>query len=239
MGVPTGMVSWTMGAESVNARPLAAVHGRCGVDGEAVLGQAGEALRRELQAGEYVAGGAVMTSDPPRWAVAAFLASAVALMAAGLAGLSGAGHGPVAAGLAAACLVGAGIEFLPLPVLVAVTSQRLLCWRLSRLRRTPRLLVFAVPLAELRICEVPAGQICELHPVRDAGRQAHPAAGQPGRAKGLCQARRSARAHGRIREAGPALAVSSEVLKTSEHSLRRAGNARICRSGRSQSGRGR
>jgi hypothetical protein len=55
MGVPTGMVSWTMGAELVNARALAAVHGRCGVDGEAVLGQAGEALRRELQAGEYVA----------------------------------------------------------------------------------------------------------------------------------------------------------------------------------------
>ena len=167
----------------VNARLLAAVHGRCGVDGEAVLGQAGEALRRELQAGEYVAGGAVMTSDPPRWAVAAFLAAAVALMAAGLAGLSGAGHGPVAAGLAAACLVGAGIEFLPPPVLVAVTSQRLLCWRLPRLRRTPRLLVFAVPLAELRIakyrpgryassiqCEMPGGRRIRLQ-ARRAGRK--------------------------------------------------------------------
>lgn len=62
------------------------------------------------------------------------------------------------AGLAAACLVGAGIEFLPPPVLVAVTSQRLLCWRLSRLRRTPRLLVFAVPLAELRIAKYLPGR---------------------------------------------------------------------------------
>lgn len=171
--------------------------------GEAVLGQAGEALRRELQAGEYVAGGAVMTSDPPRWAVAAFLASAVALMAAGLAGLSGAGHGPVAAGLATACLVGAGIEFVPPPVLVAVNQPAAALLAVVAAAPHAPAAGFRGTAGGTAHCKVPAGQICELHPVRDAGRQAHPAAGQAGRAKGPCQARRSARAHGRIREAGP------------------------------------
>jgi hypothetical protein len=136
------------------------------VSGGAVIGRAGEALGGELQAGEHVAGSAVMMSDPSGWAVVVFVAPVVALLAAGLASFTGAGYGPVAAGLGA-CLLGLGIEFLPRPMVVAVTSQRLLCWRWSRLRRAPRRLVFAVPLAELRIVRYRPGRYassiqCEL-----------------------------------------------------------------------------
>jgi hypothetical protein len=132
----------------------------------AVIRRAAEALGRELQAGEHVAGSAVMTSDPSRWAVVVFLAPVAALLAAGLASFAGAGYGPVAAGLGV-CLLGLGIEFLPRPMVVAVTSQRLLCWRLSRLRRAPRRLVFAVPLAELHVVRYRPGRYassiqCEL-----------------------------------------------------------------------------
>jgi hypothetical protein len=107
-----------------------------------------------------------MMSDPARWAVVVFLAPVVALLAAGLASFTGARYGPVAAGLGA-CLLGLGIGFLPRPMVVVVTSQRLLCWRLSRLRRAPRRLVFAVPLAELRIVSYRPGRYassiqCEL-----------------------------------------------------------------------------
>jgi hypothetical protein len=92
-----------------------------------------------------------MMSDPSRWAAAVFLVPVVALIAAGLADLSGAGNGPAAAVGLATCLVGLGIEFLPRPNVCAVTGQRLLCWRLPRLRHAPRRLVFAVPLTDLHI----------------------------------------------------------------------------------------
>jgi hypothetical protein len=102
-----------------------------------------------------------MMSDPSRWAAASFLALAVALMAVGLVGLFGPYPGPLAGGPAAgsaACLLGLGIQFLPRPLFVAVTSQRLICLRLSRLRRAPRQLAFAVPLAELRIVKYRPGK---------------------------------------------------------------------------------
>jgi hypothetical protein len=148
----------------------------------AVIRRAGQALGRELRPGEQVAASAGMMSDPSRWAVAVFLVPVLVLLAAGLASFTGAGYGPVAAGLGL-CLLGLGIEFLPRPMVVAVTSQRLLCWRLSRLRRTPRRLVLAVPLAELRSvryrpgryasslqCEVPDGKRIRLS-ARRAGRK--------------------------------------------------------------------
>jgi hypothetical protein len=127
----------------------------------AASGETGEALRRELQPGEQVAAGIVMTSPPSRWAVAAFLVPAVALVAVSLAGLFGQHPGPLTAGPAAGLvpvLLVLGIESLSRRMFVAVTSQRLICLRLSRLRRAPRQLVLAVPLAEVRIVQCRPGR---------------------------------------------------------------------------------
>jgi hypothetical protein len=146
--------------------------------------QAEEALRRELQPCEQVAGSAEVTSNPSRWGVAAFLALVIALAAVGvvgLFGLFGALSSPPAGGFAAPLLplVGPLGLLLRRRMLVVVTSQRLICLRLSRFRREPRQLVFAVPLAEVRIvayrprkyassiqCEIPGHKRIWL----DAGR---------------------------------------------------------------------
>jgi hypothetical protein len=148
----------------------------------AVSRQAEEVLRRELQPGEYVASSAAVMSDPSRWAVAAFLALAIALIAAGLVILFGPLPGPPAVGFAAPLLY-LGILFLPRPMFVVVTSRRLICLRLSRFRRAPRQLAFAVPLAEVRVakyrsgkyassiqCEIP-GHNCIWLSVGGAGRK--------------------------------------------------------------------
>ena len=147
----------------------------------AVSRQAEEVLRHELQAGEHLAVSAEVTSDPSRSAAAAFLALAIAVTALGLVSLFGPLPGP--AGGLAAPLLPLGILFLPRPMLVVVTSQRLICLRLSRFRRAPRQLAFAVPLAEVRIvkyrpgkytssiqCEIPGHKRTRLN-VGRAGRK--------------------------------------------------------------------
>jgi hypothetical protein len=131
---------------------------------------AGQAVRRELRPGEQVAGGAAMTAQPPRWVTAAVLALAAALAAVSLAGLAGQHPGPLASGPAnglAAVLLLLGLQLLPRRVFVAVTGQRLICLRLSRLRRAPRQLAFAVPLAEARVVKYRPGRLvsflmCEI-----------------------------------------------------------------------------
>jgi len=114
-------------------------------------------LRHELQTGEHVASSAEVTSDPSRWAVAAFLTLAIAVTAVGLVSLFGPLPGPPAGGFAAP-LVPLGILFLPRPMFVVVTSQRLICLRLSRFRRAPRQLAFEVPLAGVRIVKYRPGK---------------------------------------------------------------------------------
>jgi hypothetical protein len=113
--------------------------------------QAEDALRRELQPGEQVAGSAEVASNPSRRGVAAWLALVIALMTAiSLVGLFGTLPDPPGGWFAVTLLPLAGF-LLRRPVLVAVTGQRLICLRLSRFRREPRQLAFAVPLAQVRI----------------------------------------------------------------------------------------
>jgi hypothetical protein len=128
--------------------------------------QAEEALRHDLQPGERFAVGSAATSDPSRWAVAAFLAVALAEVAAGLASLLG----PLSAGPVMVLplpVLGLGTQFLLRPVYVAVTDRRMICYRVSRLRRTLGRAEFAVPLAELRIVYYRSGRLgtsirCEM-----------------------------------------------------------------------------
>src|ERR1700685_2810592 len=128
-------VAWTMGGYCTE--------GGASVGASAVSRQAEEVVRRELQPGEHVASGAEVTFDPSRWAVAAFLALAIAVVALGLVSLFGPLPGTPAGGFAA-LLLPLGIVFLPRRMFVVVTSQRLICLRLSRFGRAPRQLAFAV-----------------------------------------------------------------------------------------------
>jgi hypothetical protein len=125
----------------------------------AVNQRAVEALRHELQPGEHVAASSAVTSHPSRWAAVAFLALALAMAAGGLATLFGR-PGPLTGGPViglALPVLALGIQFLPRPMYVAVTGQRVICCRLSRLRSAPKRLVFAVPLADLRIVNYRSG----------------------------------------------------------------------------------
>jgi hypothetical protein len=148
-GLLADLVSWTMGG--------CCTEGGASVGRTAVSRQAEEVLRHELQTGEHVAGSAEVTSDPSRWAAAAFLALAIAVTAVGLVSLFGLLPGPPAGGFAAP-LLPLGILFLPRPMFVVVTNQRLIGLRLSRFRRAPRQLAFAVPLAEVRIVKYRPGK---------------------------------------------------------------------------------
>jgi hypothetical protein len=95
------------------------------VNRAAVKRRAEEALRRELQPGEYVVAGAAETSDPSRWGTAALLAAALTLAAASLVSFAGPQpgllSGPLTGGLALPLLI-LGIQFLPRPMYVAVTT---------------------------------------------------------------------------------------------------------------------
>jgi len=107
---------------------------------------------------------------------------AVALTTAGLVSLLGRlSAGPVIAIVLP--VLGLGIQLLPRPMYVVVTDRRLICSRMSRLRRTPGRPAFAGPLADLRIlnyrssnygasirCEIPGHKPILLH-VGRAGRQ--------------------------------------------------------------------
>jgi hypothetical protein len=107
-------------------------------------------LRRDLLPGEQIVVGSMVTSDASRWSAAVVGAFSLGLVAIGLLTLLG----PVSPGpLMAAALpaVGLGFRFLPRPMYVVVTNQRLICNRMSRFRGRPRRPSVAVPLADLRI----------------------------------------------------------------------------------------
>jgi hypothetical protein len=125
----------------------------------AIRRQAEDALRHELQPGEHIAAGTPAISGPSRWGMAALLAAALALVAAGLVNLLGPQPGLLPDGpvIGALPLLGLGIQFLPRPVYVAVTERRLICCRLSRLRSAPGRLAFAAPLADLSIAGYRSG----------------------------------------------------------------------------------
>lgn len=120
--------------------------------------QAEEALGRDLQPGERIADGSLVTSGLSRRGSAALLAVWLVLAAAGLEGLLGPLQaGPVTA-LASLSSLGLGVWFLYRPMYAAVTDRRLICCRLSRLRGTPRRPALTVPLADLRIVNYRSGK---------------------------------------------------------------------------------
>ena len=97
--------------------------------------QAEEALGCDLQPGERIADGSLVTSGLSRRGSAALLAVWLVLAAAGLEGLLG----PLQAGpVTALASLGLGVWFLCRPMYAAVTDRRLICCRLSRLRGIPR-----------------------------------------------------------------------------------------------------
>lgn len=144
--------------------------------------QAAEALRHDLQPGERFAVGAVVTSDPSRWAMAALLTMAVVLTTVGLLSLLGPLPASPVIAMGAPAL-GLSIQFLHRPMYVVVTDRRMICIRMSRFRSTARRPALAAPLADVRIlsyrsghyrasirCEVPGRKAILLH-VSRAGRK--------------------------------------------------------------------
>jgi hypothetical protein len=119
--------------------------------------QAQEALGRDLQPGERIAVGSLVTSRPSRRGFGVLFALSLVEVAAGLEGLLG----PLQAGpvtvLASLSSVGLGV-LLWHPMYVAVTDRRLICCQLSRLRGTPRRSMLTVPLADLRIVNYRSGK---------------------------------------------------------------------------------
>lgn len=120
-----------------------------GVDPRVPRARASEALRPQLQPGEQMTASAAVLSAPPGWAVAGLLLVCLAEVAAAVLGFLGLVPSWLPGTLSVPML--AGLVLLPRRLLVAVTGQRLLCWRLSRLRQLPGGLVFAVPLTGLRV----------------------------------------------------------------------------------------
>jgi hypothetical protein len=134
-----------------------------------------DGLRRDLLAGEQVAVGSKVTSDPSRWCAAVLGAFSLALAAVGLLTL----FGPLSPSpfMATGLLVlGLGVPFLPRPMYVVVTNQRLICSQMSRFRGRPMRPAVAVPLADLQIlnyrhskfgasirCEIRGGKPVVLH----------------------------------------------------------------------------
>ena len=120
--------------------------------------QAEEALGCDLLPGERIANGSLVTSGLSRRGSAALLAVWLVLAAAGLEGLLGPLQaGPVTA-LASLSSLGLGVWFLYRPMYAAVTDRRLICFRLSRLRGTPRRPALTVPLADLRVVNYRSGK---------------------------------------------------------------------------------
>jgi di/tricarboxylate transporter len=145
----------------------------------AIVWQAEEVLRGELQPGEDVRGSVAMTASPSRWSAAVLLAVALMLVAAGVADLVGPQQGPVPTDLVigvAAPLLSLGPFLLSRQMYVVVTDRRLICVRLSRFRRAPTRLAFAVRLADFPIsnrwlspkhnsiqCQIPDQKQIRLH----------------------------------------------------------------------------
>jgi len=151
------------------------------VNGMARKWQGEEALRRDLQPGERLTAGSLVTSGPSRRVSAALAMVWLVLAGAGVEGLVGPIEaGPVVA-LAILPSLGLGVWFLWRPMYAAVTDRRLICYPLSRLRGTARRPALTVSLADLRIvgyqsgkysgtsvrCEVPGRRPLLLHARRE------------------------------------------------------------------------
>ena len=123
--------------------------------------QAEEALGRDLQPGERIVAGSLVTSALSRRGLAVLVAVCAVQVAAGLEGLLG----PLQAGpvTALASLLSLGLSvwwvwFLCRPAYAAVTDRRLIFCRLSGLRGTPRRPALTVLLADLRIVNYRSGK---------------------------------------------------------------------------------
>jgi hypothetical protein len=95
--------------------------------------KAEDVLRHDLLPGERITASSVVACDPSRWAAALLLPVALALIVAGLANWLGSVSATPVVALALPVL-GLGIQVLPRPTYVAVTDQRLIRSRMSRLR---------------------------------------------------------------------------------------------------------
>jgi hypothetical protein len=117
-------------------------------------------LQAELEPGEHIVADMAATSDPSLWYLA-LLPVALAMVAAGLADLFGSQPVPRAdraLSALAALILGLAIQFAGRPVYVAVTDRRLVCRRMSRVRRGPEHAIFEVSLADLRVASYRFGK---------------------------------------------------------------------------------
>lgn len=122
----------------------------------AIKRQAEDAIRPMLQPGEWTRAGAAVACGPSRWDGVWVAAVALALIAEGLVSLFGPQPNLLSGSLLAA--VGVGFPLLaaglaPRPMYIAVSDQRLIGLRLSRLGSAPGRLAFAAPLSDVRITD--------------------------------------------------------------------------------------
>jgi len=120
----------------------------------AIKRQAEDAIRPMLQPGERTRAGAAVACGPSRSSGAWVCAVAIALVAEGLVGIFGPQPSLLSGGLLAA--IGAGFPILAVhfayrPMYIAVSDQRLIGLRLTRLGGAPGRLAFAAPLTDVRI----------------------------------------------------------------------------------------
>jgi hypothetical protein len=127
----------------------------------AIKQQAEDAIRPMLHPGERTRAGAAVACGPTRWSIVWMAAVAFALITEGLVGVFGPQSNLVSGSLPAA--VGAGFPLLAVgmtsrPMYIAVSDQRLIGLRLSRLGSAPRRLAFAAPLTDIRITDHRSGR---------------------------------------------------------------------------------
>jgi hypothetical protein len=122
----------------------------------AIKQQAEDAIRPMLHPGERTRAGAAVACGPTRWGSLWVAAVVLALIAEGLVSIFGPQSNVLSGSLPAA--VGVGFPLLAIgmasrPMYIAVSDQRLIGLRLSRLSSTPRRLAFAAPMADIRITD--------------------------------------------------------------------------------------
>ncbi len=120
----------------------------------AIKRQAEDAIQPMLQPGERILAGSAVACGPSRSSGAWVPALGLALVAEALVGIFGPQPSLLSVGLLAA--IGAGFPILAVhfayrPMYIAVSDQRLIGLRLSRLGGAPGRLAFAAPLTDVRI----------------------------------------------------------------------------------------
>jgi hypothetical protein len=127
----------------------------------AIKRQAEDAIQPMLYPGERTRAGAAVACGPSRSSGAWVCAVAIALVAEGLVGIFGPQPSLLSGGVLAA--IGAGFPILAVhfayrPMYIAVSDQRLIGLRLSRLGGAPGRLAFAAPLTDVRIRDHRSGR---------------------------------------------------------------------------------